>query len=161
MLSPPCPQVTEDVARCKPMAQSLDNVEVIACDYIMDSVVSGAVVCRVTHTCGVAVRYSCPPRAQDKGCREGSGMHKKQCSASAQQSAVAKRKGQALRRSGCSLGSTGSRRGAPSHSLDLMALPAPCAECLLVQPGLVHLVPAAQHRPVCQTCQVLPLHGYC
>ncbi|NXK58530.1 PRM1A protein, partial [Sylvietta virens] len=30
--------VTEDVARCKPIAQSLDNVEVIGCDYIMDSV---------------------------------------------------------------------------------------------------------------------------
>ncbi|RMC11473.1 hypothetical protein DUI87_11592 [Hirundo rustica rustica] len=31
-------RVTEDVARCKPIAQSLDNVEVIGCDYIMDSV---------------------------------------------------------------------------------------------------------------------------
>lgn len=31
-------RVTEDVARCKPVAQSLDNVEVIGCDYIMDSV---------------------------------------------------------------------------------------------------------------------------
>ncbi|NXS26564.1 PRM1A protein, partial [Pomatostomus ruficeps] len=30
--------LTEDVARCKPIAQSLDNVEVIGCDYIMDSV---------------------------------------------------------------------------------------------------------------------------
>ncbi|NXT71979.1 PRM1A protein, partial [Chaetops frenatus] len=31
-------RVTEDMARCKPIAQSLDNVEVIGCDYIMDSV---------------------------------------------------------------------------------------------------------------------------
>ncbi|NXC60669.1 PRM1A protein, partial [Aleadryas rufinucha] len=31
-------KLTEDVARCKPIAQSLDNVEVIGCDYIMDSV---------------------------------------------------------------------------------------------------------------------------
>ncbi|NWH88401.1 PRM1A protein, partial [Aegithalos caudatus] len=31
-------RVTEDVARCKPIAQSLDNVEVIGCDHIMDSV---------------------------------------------------------------------------------------------------------------------------
>ncbi|XP_015488419.1 prominin-1-A-like isoform X3 [Parus major] len=31
-------RVTEDVARCKPIAQSLDNVEAIGCDYIMDSV---------------------------------------------------------------------------------------------------------------------------
>ncbi|OWK62337.1 Prominin-1-A [Lonchura striata] len=31
-------RVTEDVARCKPIAQSLDNMEVIGCDYIMDSV---------------------------------------------------------------------------------------------------------------------------
>ncbi|XP_017581603.1 PREDICTED: prominin-1-A isoform X1 [Corvus brachyrhynchos] len=31
-------RLTEDVARCKPIAQSLDNVEVIGCDYIMDSV---------------------------------------------------------------------------------------------------------------------------
>ncbi|NXR79270.1 PRM1A protein, partial [Pycnonotus jocosus] len=31
-------RVTEDVARCKPIAQSLDNVELIGCDYIMDSV---------------------------------------------------------------------------------------------------------------------------
>ncbi|NXR54122.1 PRM1A protein, partial [Hippolais icterina] len=31
-------RVTEDLARCKPIAQSLDNVEVIGCDYIMDSV---------------------------------------------------------------------------------------------------------------------------
>ncbi|NXB07393.1 PRM1A protein, partial [Cnemophilus loriae] len=30
--------LTEDVARCKPIAQSLDDVEVIGCDYIMDSV---------------------------------------------------------------------------------------------------------------------------
>ncbi|NXY01902.1 PRM1A protein, partial [Pteruthius melanotis] len=30
--------LTKDVARCKPIAQSLDNVEVIGCDYIMDSV---------------------------------------------------------------------------------------------------------------------------
>ncbi|NXA59466.1 PRM1A protein, partial [Mohoua ochrocephala] len=30
--------LTEDVARCKPIAQSLDNVEAIGCDYIMDSV---------------------------------------------------------------------------------------------------------------------------
>ncbi|NWI61379.1 PRM1A protein, partial [Calyptomena viridis] len=30
--------LTEDVARCKPIAQTLDNVEVIGCDYIMDSV---------------------------------------------------------------------------------------------------------------------------
>lgn len=52
MLSPPCPQLTEDVARCKPIAQSLDNVEVIGCDYIMDSVVSGAAMCRVTRLWG-------------------------------------------------------------------------------------------------------------
>ncbi|NWV37303.1 PRM1A protein, partial [Grantiella picta] len=31
-------RLTDDVARCKPIAQSLDNVEVIGCDYIMDSV---------------------------------------------------------------------------------------------------------------------------
>lgn len=31
-------RLTEDVARCKPIAQSLDNVEVIGCDYLMDSV---------------------------------------------------------------------------------------------------------------------------
>ncbi|NXU09244.1 PRM1A protein, partial [Pardalotus punctatus] len=31
-------RLTGDVARCKPIAQSLDNVEVISCDYIMDSV---------------------------------------------------------------------------------------------------------------------------
>ncbi|XP_072787286.1 prominin-1-A isoform X2 [Taeniopygia guttata] len=31
-------RVTEDVARCKPIAQSLDNMELIGCDYIMDSV---------------------------------------------------------------------------------------------------------------------------
>ncbi|NXQ37124.1 PRM1A protein, partial [Alaudala cheleensis] len=31
-------RVTEDVARCKPIAQSLDNVGIIGCDYIMDSV---------------------------------------------------------------------------------------------------------------------------
>ncbi|NXD25899.1 PRM1A protein, partial [Spelaeornis formosus] len=31
-------RVTEDVARCKPIAQFLDNVEVIGCDYVMDSV---------------------------------------------------------------------------------------------------------------------------
>ncbi|KAJ7397564.1 prominin-1-A-like protein [Pitangus sulphuratus] len=31
-------KLTEDVARCKPVAQTLDNVEVIGCDYIMDSV---------------------------------------------------------------------------------------------------------------------------
>ncbi|NWY64187.1 PRM1A protein, partial [Erithacus rubecula] len=30
--------VTEELARCKPIAQSLDNVETIGCDYIMDSV---------------------------------------------------------------------------------------------------------------------------
>ncbi|XP_056350410.1 prominin-1-A-like isoform X2 [Oenanthe melanoleuca] len=30
--------VTEEWARCKPIAQSLDNVETIGCDYIMDSV---------------------------------------------------------------------------------------------------------------------------
>ncbi|NXP19888.1 PRM1A protein, partial [Scytalopus superciliaris] len=30
--------LTEDVARCKPVALTLDNVEVIGCDYIMDSV---------------------------------------------------------------------------------------------------------------------------
>ncbi|NXC79324.1 PRM1A protein, partial [Cercotrichas coryphoeus] len=30
--------VTEEWARCKPIAQSLDNVEAIGCDYIMDSV---------------------------------------------------------------------------------------------------------------------------
>ncbi|XP_075279694.1 prominin-1-A [Opisthocomus hoazin] len=29
--------LTGDVARCKPIAQSLDNVEAIACDYILDS----------------------------------------------------------------------------------------------------------------------------
>lgn len=55
----------------------------------------------------------------------------------------------------------GGQRDAPSSSLDLIALPAPYAECLLVQPGLVHLVPAAQHHPGCQTCQVLPPHGCC
>ncbi|NWV14300.1 PRM1A protein, partial [Ptilonorhynchus violaceus] len=31
-------RLTEDVARCKPIAEFLDNVEVIGCDYIMDSV---------------------------------------------------------------------------------------------------------------------------
>ncbi|NWV24660.1 PRM1A protein, partial [Origma solitaria] len=31
-------RLTDDVARCKPIAQSLDNVEAIGCDYIMDSV---------------------------------------------------------------------------------------------------------------------------
>ncbi|NXM66292.1 PRM1A protein, partial [Serilophus lunatus] len=31
-------RLTEDVARCKPIAQTLNNVEVIGCDYIMDSV---------------------------------------------------------------------------------------------------------------------------
>ncbi|NXO70735.1 PRM1A protein, partial [Phainopepla nitens] len=31
-------RVTEDVARCKPIAQTLDNAVVIGCDYIMDSV---------------------------------------------------------------------------------------------------------------------------
>ncbi|XP_051655930.1 prominin-1-A-like isoform X1 [Manacus candei] len=31
-------RLTEDVARCKPVAQTLDNVEVIGCNYIMDSV---------------------------------------------------------------------------------------------------------------------------
>ncbi|NXG11909.1 PRM1A protein, partial [Sakesphorus luctuosus] len=31
-------RLTEDVARCKPVAQTLDSVEVIGCDYIMDSV---------------------------------------------------------------------------------------------------------------------------
>ncbi|NWX34276.1 PRM1A protein, partial [Notiomystis cincta] len=31
-------RLTEDVANCKPVAQSLDDVEVIGCDYIMDSV---------------------------------------------------------------------------------------------------------------------------
>ncbi|NXA85705.1 PRM1A protein, partial [Melanocharis versteri] len=31
-------KLTEDVGRCKPVAQSLDNVEAIGCDYIMDSV---------------------------------------------------------------------------------------------------------------------------
>ncbi|NXD36580.1 PROM2 protein, partial [Copsychus sechellarum] len=30
--------VTEEWARCKPVAQSLDNVEMVGCDYIMDSV---------------------------------------------------------------------------------------------------------------------------
>ncbi|NXL84514.1 PRM1A protein, partial [Alectura lathami] len=29
--------LTRDVARCKPVAQSLDNVEAVACDYILDS----------------------------------------------------------------------------------------------------------------------------
>ncbi|XP_051475752.1 prominin-1-A-like [Apus apus] len=29
--------LTEDVARCKPIAQTLDNVEAITCDYILDS----------------------------------------------------------------------------------------------------------------------------
>ncbi|NXS98677.1 PRM1A protein, partial [Jacana jacana] len=29
--------LTEDVARCKPIAQTMDNVEAIACDYILDS----------------------------------------------------------------------------------------------------------------------------
>ncbi|NXK91027.1 PRM1A protein, partial [Formicarius rufipectus] len=31
-------RLTDDVARCKPVAQTLDNVEVIGCDYIIDSV---------------------------------------------------------------------------------------------------------------------------
>ncbi|NXN85332.1 PRM1A protein, partial [Bombycilla garrulus] len=31
-------RVTQDVARCKPIAQTMDNVEAIGCDYIMDSV---------------------------------------------------------------------------------------------------------------------------
>ncbi|OXB67341.1 hypothetical protein ASZ78_010899 [Callipepla squamata] len=31
------PQLRRDVARCKPVAQSLDNVEAIACDHILDS----------------------------------------------------------------------------------------------------------------------------
>lgn len=88
-------------------------------------------------------------------------MHRKQCSASPQQIAMAKSKGQALRRSGWSLGSPGSKRDDPSCCLGLMALPPPYAECFLVQPGLVHLVPAAQHHPGRQTCQVLPPHGYC
>ncbi|NXW04958.1 PRM1A protein, partial [Fregetta grallaria] len=30
-------RLTEDVARCKPVAQTLDNVEAITCDYILDS----------------------------------------------------------------------------------------------------------------------------
>ncbi|NWQ96452.1 PRM1A protein, partial [Burhinus bistriatus] len=30
-------RLTEDVARCKPIAQTLDNVEAITCDYILDS----------------------------------------------------------------------------------------------------------------------------
>ncbi|NXG81443.1 PRM1A protein, partial [Stercorarius parasiticus] len=30
-------RLTEDVARCKPIAQTLDNMEVITCDYILDS----------------------------------------------------------------------------------------------------------------------------
>ncbi|NXV40218.1 PRM1A protein, partial [Uria aalge] len=30
-------RLTEDVARCKPLAQTLDNVEVITCDYLLDS----------------------------------------------------------------------------------------------------------------------------
>ncbi|NWH51480.1 PRM1A protein, partial [Fregata magnificens] len=30
-------RLTGDVARCKPLAQTLDNVEVITCDYILDS----------------------------------------------------------------------------------------------------------------------------
>ncbi|KFV98988.1 Prominin-2, partial [Fulmarus glacialis] len=30
-------RLTEDVARCKPIAQTLDNVEVITCNYILDS----------------------------------------------------------------------------------------------------------------------------
>ncbi|NXY78623.1 PRM1A protein, partial [Glareola pratincola] len=30
-------RLREDVARCKPIAQTLDNVEVITCDYILDS----------------------------------------------------------------------------------------------------------------------------
>ena len=47
-----CPQLTGDVARCKPIAQTLDNVEAITCDYILDSLVSGAAVCGVTHVWG-------------------------------------------------------------------------------------------------------------
>lgn len=35
------PQLRMDVARCKPIAQSLDNVEAIACDHILDSMVRG------------------------------------------------------------------------------------------------------------------------
>lgn len=87
-------------------------------------------------------------------------MHRKQCSASPQQIAVAKRKGQALRRSWAVIGELWEQKRCSQSCLDLMALPAPYAECLLVQPGLVHLVPAAQHHPGCQTCQVLPPDGY-
>lgn len=39
-----CPQLKEDVARCKTIAQTLDNMEAITCDYILDSLVSGAAV---------------------------------------------------------------------------------------------------------------------
>lgn len=35
------PQLRTDVARCKPIAQSLDDVEAIACDHILDSMVRG------------------------------------------------------------------------------------------------------------------------
>lgn len=38
----PCPQLRRDVARCKPIAQTLDNAEAITCDYLLDSLVSGA-----------------------------------------------------------------------------------------------------------------------
>lgn len=41
----------EDVARCKPIAQTLDNVETITCNYILDSLVSRAAVCGVTRVC--------------------------------------------------------------------------------------------------------------
>ncbi|NXP72428.1 PRM1A protein, partial [Ramphastos sulfuratus] len=34
--------LTRDVARCKPIAQTLDNVEAITCDYILDSLASNA-----------------------------------------------------------------------------------------------------------------------
>lgn len=56
-----CLQLTRDVARCKPIAQTLDNVETITCDYILDSLVSVAVMCRV------AMRSPRPCHAQNKG----------------------------------------------------------------------------------------------
>lgn len=52
-----------DVARCKPIAQTVDNVEAITCNYILDSLVSGAAICWVmTCVSGVAMRSPCPHR---------------------------------------------------------------------------------------------------
>lgn len=87
----------------------------------------------------------------------------KQGSASPWHFAVAKSKGQAVRK-GVWGGVTGGGREAeeafPVRVKALMALPAH-PECLLVQPRLVHLFPAAQHHPGRETCQVLPPHGHC